>query len=434
MQFPKLTPLQSRLAASLAASAILVIVYLALSFHHFAYAAELDSLLQEDHNHHRLDALLHAKTLEGLDLDDDTNDNDEGHVGYEAEFLGVSRDIIGRAEAGVDALFNNVVNQMDINPGLTHNYVFSKDQVFGNHTDPGEGLPSVLQGRSVKLDEHEAFLPELAESELEEEEDAEIMRERLISRQAQQTVYISINTCRQPTSNGTVSSNPPQLTLYISTSETNQKPGPDSINGLATSPIPLQGGFANYTFNATGDVYIGVFSPELPVNFSGNWHFEIAASIDGLYHNYNGDTPFLFFVDSDINSALFVTDNLTNASSSTELDMQWMDLGTPFTMFAFSQNNTAIKGLENSFCGLRQQATVENLQVTTSMTTRGMGNQPKEQFYVQGLNGSSTYYGYLAMIGNGTKEGPNVPNGAVVGGGGQVWQAMNFTTKAGMSS
>ncbi|OCL12695.1 hypothetical protein AOQ84DRAFT_436826 [Glonium stellatum] len=432
MQFPKLTPLQSRFAASLVASAILVIVYLTLSPHHFAYAAELDSLLQDDHNHHRLDALLHAKLLEELDLDGDEGGSGEEHVGYEAEFIGVSRDIIGRAEAGVDALFNNVVNQMDIDPGLTHNYVFSKEQVFGNHTDPGAGLPSALESRSISLDEHKTFLlepEELAEDEFGEEDEGRYMR-RLASRQAQQTVYISINTCQQPVPNGTVSGDPPQLTLYVSTSESNQKPGPDSTNGLATEPIPLQGGFANYTFNATGDVYIGVSAPTLPSNFSGNWHFEVAASIDGLYYRYNGDTPFLFFVDSDISSALFVTDNLTNANSSPELDQQWLELGTPFTMYAFGQNNTAIKGLENSLCGLRQLASVEKLQVTAGMTTRGMGNKPKEQFYIQGLNGSSTYYGFLAMIGNGTTEGPGVPDGAVVGGGGQVWQAMNFTTKA----
>ena len=51
MQFPKLTPLQSRFAASLLASAILMFIYFSLSNTQFAYAAELDSIIPSDHNH-----------------------------------------------------------------------------------------------------------------------------------------------------------------------------------------------------------------------------------------------------------------------------------------------------------------------------------------------------------------------------------------------
>ncbi|OCK77963.1 hypothetical protein K432DRAFT_332947 [Lepidopterella palustris CBS 459.81] len=424
MQFPKLTPLQSRLAASLIASAILVIVYLSLSPHHFAYAAELDSLLQEDHNHHRLEARLQTDLLEGLDLDDE-----DGPDGYEAEFLGISRSIIGRAAPGVDALTNNMVRLENIIPGSTHNYVFSKEQVMGKHSDPGVGLPSSLQRRNAGLNDHEAFLLELEEENETDEEESDTFGKKLQSRQGQQpTVYISVNTCQQPSPNGTVTSNPPQLTLYVSS--TNPTPGPQSMGDLITPPITFDGGFANHSFATTGDVNIGIFAPPLPTNYTGIWNYELTASIDGFYHNYNGDTSFLYFVDSDSDSGLFVTHNLVDNNSTAELDQQWLELGTPFTMFAFGVNDTAIKGLENSFCGLRQQFTPSQLKVTAGMTTRGSGNKLKGQFYIQGLNASTSYYGFMAMIGNGTLEGINANNTGVVGGGGQIWQPLNFTTKS----
>jgi len=54
-----------------------------------------------------------------------------------------------------------------------------------------------------------------------------------------------------------------------------------------------------------------------------------------------------------------------------------------------------------------------------------LGPYPKQQFYFQGLNRSSSYFGILAMTGNSTASGPGV-----VGGGGRVWQTMSFTTQS----
>ncbi|KAF2811886.1 uncharacterized protein BDZ99DRAFT_461843 [Mytilinidion resinicola] len=429
MQFPKLTPLQSRLAASLIASAILVLVYLFLTPNHFAYAAELDSILQEDHNHHR----LHARVP--TDLLDDLDDYDDAE-GYEAEFMGVSRSIIGRVAAFSDALTNNVVNRMDIDPGLTHNYVFAKAQIMGNHTDKGVGFPSALQlqRRSVKQDESEALIlnqEELGEGELMDEEETEDILKRQNEGPA---VYISVNACRQPSPNGTVSGSPPHLTMYIS--KTNTAPGRDSQKDLVTPPIPFQGGFANYTLNSTGDVYIGVSAPDLPKNYAGNWHFEIAASIDGPYQQYH-DSEFLYPVDADSGSALFITHGLTPNDTMHNVDEEWVKFGPLFTMYAFPQDYQPIKGLEQSFCAIRESFDAASLPVSTGMTRRmtpdlnqTMTSQTKQQFHIEGLNASSTYTAYLAMVGNGTTEGPDVPDGAVVGGGGQVWKAVNFSTKA----
>lgn len=85
--------------------------------------------------------------------------------------------------------------------------------------------------------------------------------------------------------------------------------------------------------------------------------------------------------------------------------------------------------MQKSYCALNQLAQIRKSSnnVEVGMTNRGLGNKPKEQFYITGLNRSSTYYGILAMDGNSTSSG----NG-IIGGGGRVWQPMNFSTKAGM--
>src|SRR5437762_2869642 len=95
MPFPKLSPLQSRLAASLFASVAVLILYLALSSSNLAYALHPDSISLEDHNNERL---LTPYILEG-ELDED--------IRYEAEFYGAERSIIGRVDPDITPLPNN---------------------------------------------------------------------------------------------------------------------------------------------------------------------------------------------------------------------------------------------------------------------------------------------------------------------------------------
>ena len=179
---------------------------------------------------------------------------------------------------------------------------------------------------------------------------------------------------------------------------------------------------------------MAVHAPSLPKDFTGGWNYDIAVSIDDYYHRADNSTPFLYLVDSDTNAALLVTDNLTQAESSSKQYQGWMSLTSPFTMFANNVNQTNQLGLSKSFCGLQNNAQIQAQQadpvgtlshIQMGMITRGLGDKPKQQFYVTNLNGSSTYIGTLAMPGNSSASGPGV-----VGGGGQVWQAMNWTTKA----
>lgn len=402
MHFPKLTPLQSRFAASFLASAVLVILYLTVTSPKLAYAADIDSRIREDHNHPIIGPIL--------DFEQESEIGGVLDSLYEPDFAGFDRSIIGRAPAGVSALSNNAPGQMNIEAGETQNWVFPKEALAGPLSPPTPGLPSLV-----------------------EREFEDTARQELKKRQNSKTLYITLNTCLQPSQNSSGSSPqaPPQLQLYVSQSSSNEKPGPGA-NSDQQEQTAL-GGYAELQIDAESDVFIGVAAPSTST-FSGIWNYEVAASIDAPYHNLDHATN-LYFVDSDSSAALLVTNDTTQAFPNQTTYQEWMALSPPFSIFAHNQNDSSILGLQNSFCGLNNYAQIRQTvagkvtgQVAMSMTNRGIGNKPKEQFYVSGLNRSSTYFGFLAMNGNSTASG-----GGVVGGGGRVWQAMNFTTKIRMS-
>ncbi|ORY10586.1 stretch-activated Ca2+-permeable channel component-domain-containing protein [Clohesyomyces aquaticus] len=437
MKLPKLTPLQSRLLASVIATLLVVVIWISFQPHHFVYAAELNPLPLVDGDQSHFGDSLPPFPVEGhgLELEEEIRDGggDSGEGGaYEPDFAYFDRSLIGRAPDGVDALVNNVKKEMDSNPGKTHNFVLEKSQVQGKKAEPGTGFPSRLEGRGTENTSNgDGFVG------LEDEDD--VMD--VVKRQQGNMVYISVSTCRQPSSNITlITDEPPQLMLYVSTDQRNQKPGPDAKNDLAHEPIPFKSGLATFSVQANSDVYIGVEAPKLTEGWTGNWHYEVAASIDGWYHSYNDTSPFLWLVDTDADSALFISYNLTKENSSEEINDKWAKMDSPFTMYTFDTTRWGMTGagLERSVCGLKEQfqATRANVNVAADMTRRygAGGNRPKAQFHITGLNASTKYVGFLAMEGNGTTDPLNVPGNAVAQAGGRVWKQFFWTTKTADSS
>jgi len=256
------------------------------------------------------------------------------------------------------------------------------------------------------------------------------------------TLYISANTCRQPiwTGPGSQKVGPPQLTLYVANSPNYQSLGPNA-DPAGQKAYPFREGFVNATVpSATGDWYFAVSAPALSSNFTGDWNYEIAASLNAFFHGADPYDPFLFLVDTDVDSALLVTGNLTQADKKSVVYKEWMDMLPPFKLFAVNANLTGpLQGLQNSFCGMQNviqaEHQIESFQnnldgslthVEMGMITRGLGEKPKQQFYVRNLNSSSVYFVYLAIAGNSTASG----NG-VVGGGGFVFAPIPFQTKSG---
>lgn len=417
MLLPKFTALQSRFAASLAASLVLV---LAFSNPHLAYAANADSIAHEDHNHPRLLELLYQSEP----LDASSSENKLEVEDYTPEFAGIDRSIIGRADATIQALGNNAPGKSNISGGQNQYWTFPNKTIWGPFSPQTPGLPSNISKRDTQV-------VRLTENSSDEE-----MVGGLVTRQTSpataRRIFISINTCDQPhASDPNPNGAPPQLELYLSKKSTNQKPDKNTNDGI----VSIDGGCGEYVLDATSDIWFAVSAPQSS-NFGGNYNYELTASIDALYASCDGTSTFnSTVVDSDTTSALLYLSILSNPNTSDPVHQAWMNGPPRFNVYVHNQDDPTVLGLHRSVCGLKNHAQIQgNLQgkntsnVDTDMTARGNGF-PKQEFHVKNLNGSSTYYAIIGIDGNSTSSG-----GGVVGGGGTVWEPINFTTKSGMRS
>ncbi|ETS80359.1 hypothetical protein PFICI_07888 [Pestalotiopsis fici W106-1] len=411
----QLSPLQSRLAASLAASFLLLVVYLFLFSPQFALAAEILS----EHGA-RGDAMdvwalaedMEQATAESLDLRSEM---------YEPDFPLFDRSVIGRAPSGVTSLTNNVKSNQNLDQGSSVRFVFEIASLSSREIDSSEAFE--LRKRQEDPQDTEMFV---AEDEQNVTDLSEIERRATPTK----TLWISANTCMQPdrpAANQTFM-DPPQLTLYVSTSSDNDSPGP------AAPPdnqevLVFDEGAVMYNMTFSEDVYFTITAPNVSDWFTSSlYNVDVAASVDQSYHSYDADTePDLVWVDSDSGAALLRTGNLTN-SSDTELTT------APYTMFAYSQNDATVVGVKRSYCGLKEYAEIGGSQSTTALmstglTRRGQGNSTKQEFFITGLNKSSIYEAILVQE-PGTTGSLNKRDDNVAGGGGVVFRQTEFDTKS----
>ncbi|KPM41617.1 hypothetical protein AK830_g4894 [Neonectria ditissima] len=382
----QLSPLQSRLAASLGASLMIFALYLLLFSPGFASATELPA-----GNTVRSDQPL---ALSGA-LD----------ISYEPDFAAFDRSIIGRAPpAGVTPIYNNGAERTNLDPGETVCYMIEKSTIFGR------GEPT----------------------EDDDDESSELSR-----RAESKVVYVSANTCLQPgvTKDGK-EVEAPQLNLYISTTNDIQCPGPTKDKSRM-QVVEFTEGAVMYSLNATGNVYIGVSAPNITRNYSDVYNYEVAASLDEYYHKYDSQNGSrLLWMDSDSTSVLLVSQNITQNSTDTD---EIMKAELPYDIFMQNNNSPSLDGLRHSVCGLKNKAQLSAIQnepgkgtdrITTVMTTRGPGGFPKQQFYVVGLDSSSSYSGILVKRANGTSSDTKRAETSI-GGGGTVFRATEFQTSSG---
>ncbi|KAJ5927975.1 hypothetical protein N7466_006931 [Penicillium verhagenii] len=316
-------------------------------------------------------------------------------------------DLVRRSVA-ITSLANNNFQDSTIKVGAYQYWYIPKSVVTGEHGVAGKGLPEYID----------------TDGNVVSSEAADELRKRGLLKRASTTVYVALNTCDRPSTNITGAEGLfPQLKVYYSTSSDLKYPGPGQDDSLQNVTTASQG-YVGFELEADSDVYISVVADN-STSYYGSYSYDLAISIDAYFYNVVPDDPFLYFVDSDQSAALLVTNNLTQSNSSSQNYQEWMDLSPPpYTMYAHNLNDTSLSGMTSSFCAVQKHSQVVSNQGNTGMTSRGLGNRPKEQFYILGLNRSSTYVGILGMEGNGSTYG----NG-VVAGGGIVWQPMNFTTK-----
>lgn len=414
MLLPRFTHSQSRLLPFVVAN------YLIHTVSNGAYATEVPAASQVPAVGQ---SILEAPSVVLAQLPD--NGRSDGDEGYAPEFEYFDRSLLGRqdpAEGQQTELKNNEKQEKDIVPQESLFFVLKRGQnrlIRADTTDTG-----ALEARgTVNVSEDESQRGDTAE-------DNEVEK-----RQAGSRVWISANTCRQPNApaNGTAATkNHPQLTLFVSTSPNNQKPGIDSIDGLATPPtgIIFDQGFANFSLQATSDIYIGISAPALEAGWFGSWHFDIAASTDGPYHSYDGNDPFLYMIDTDSDSALFITYNLSTPGTN-DTD-KWKE-NNPFRMYAFEADDvSSVTGIERSLCALQNVSRSTNVTSEISITNKFGGALPKSQFHLQGLKAGKKYNGFLTVQGG--QDVLQLPGGRTVRGGGMVFRQFEYTTKQGMDT
>jgi calcium channel MID1 len=418
---------QSKLFAYIAAACVILTTCSSSWSPVYADAVEIPTAPQHEHLSHFEPSQL--AVADPVHSHDGAADEGQGG-GYAPDFAYFARSLLGRQAEEVGKLKNDEKLDVDIAPETTVYFVLEKSQL--QTRNEAGGMLNALDARSSDTS--------LISGEQEEDgsnssvEEVTRRKETLEARQTTGTrVWVSANTCKQPLpGNNASSTGAPQLSLYVSTSAQNQKPGPSSTENLVTNKtgIPFDGGYISFDVNATSDIYVGISAPKLNENWFGSWHFEIAASTHGSYHSYNRTNPFLFMVDTDSESTLFITYNLTD-SNSPEAIAKWNN-SNPFNMYAFPAGRSPVTGMENSYCALKQSFnSTNNITVETQITTKFGAGYPKSQFNVHNLSNAETYNGYLVVEGN--QDTVDLPGVGRVRAGGKVFQQFNWTTKAGES-
>lgn len=385
----------------------------------------MDSIQPEDHNHEQLVDFPLLDDYHELELSEE----------YESEFFGVDRSIIGRATTQPTGLVNNRVEATNVELGQSFYYVFTNASLWGDKSPATPGLPSqILLDKRQFVRAGDLLYPVQSEEDDYWEEPELKRRQTTTASETNRTLYITVTTCDQPTSNTTTDA-PPQLQLYVSQSANNTNPGPGQDSTLQ-EVITLDGGYALHQVNATGDVYMSIYAQNATEYSTGVYSAQIAASIDAPFHTYwNSTDPNLFLVDSDDFSALLFTDPFITNSTNTTLLEEWLDLTPPYVIFASDASDTSIVGIEKSYCGLQTKAQIQANRpgqtastIVTGMTSIGNLTLPRQQFFVNGLGAGKTYNAMLAMNGNSTSSGQ-----FVVGGGGQVFRQTQFEMLQGKS-
>lgn len=159
-------------------------------------------------------------------------------------------------------------------------------------------------------------------------------------------------------------------------------------------------------------LYIAVRAPE-STNKSATWKYEVGVSQNDLVFQWD-DRSWASLVDTDENSALIVTGNLTGSHLTNYSSMNATK--SKYSLFIYSYDyRDYFKQLNSSWCAIRNgPALFSTSYFESSFTDRGGGLQ--QQFYVPGLNSSTKYIAYLISDFQGTNFG------------GAVYQPFEFET------
>lgn len=207
-------------------------------------------------------------------------------------------------------------------------------------------------------------------------------------------VYISVTICRQPIPKESISDTgqgPDPLVVHVSEKDNKQR-----------KPESFAEGHMSTTLHTKSDVYIDIEAPK-PSDFIGSYSYQVAVSTDNFFHKFN-DQVALRSDTGSTTALLYYAEEIANIDTAN------------YTVFTINADKADLSGLSQSYCALERAGKIANVETSST--------KPREQFSITGLNRSSNYMGVLA-----TSNTTNFGNG-IVGGGGTVWKAEPFKTKA----
>ncbi|KAI2643673.1 stretch-activated Ca2+-permeable channel component-domain-containing protein [Xylaria nigripes] len=403
----QLSPLQSRLAASAVASCLLIILYVLLFAPRYASAAEL------------------VETPIGINSDDSHTSEGVGNSpvdlahSYEPDFFLFDRSMIGRVSEVTIPVLVDTLYKSNIQSGSTIVYMVDLASVSGRSAQP-PGTPFELWRR---LDGAQNVVGDEGNGVNELKLDVgKASRDG-----SSKTLYISANTCNQPDriSPDQITVDPPQLTLFVSTSRENTSPGPGKGQDTQET-IVFDEGAVMFNISLEHDVYFSISAPQFSDKdfaASSPYNYEMKASLDGYHYAYDAENgPNLYWVDSDASSALLTTRSLSS-------DLQQTISTPPYQVFVQNAGNLGINGIRKSYCGLSQYAQIRPLhegagQITIDLR-RGVDNLTMEEFYLSGLNASTNYTGIIVdTSSNLQKRQDGGTNSGII-----VFDGVEFSTK-----
>ncbi|KAM3443460.1 hypothetical protein NHJ13734_001870 [Beauveria thailandica] len=392
--------LQSRLATSLLATLFTILYTLAFSPAAFATLSpsNADSNALDGHN---------------LDLGDT----------YEPSFAPFDSSYLGKRASVIGSLVNNIPAKSNLRPGEAACFQLSKTTLSGGSQGGG------TNARGLDLQTAEAAINSSSEASI------------LVRDESQNaSIFLSANTCLQPhrvPGDDKADIEPPQLTLLISNSS--QVGCPDmSMQGTANIQTKaFDSGAVMFNMNYIDKLYITVQAPNISSSYEGVYFFELAASTQDYYHRYVNKDGQLLWLDSDASSALLVSKNFTTDADEAK---QILEQGMQYQFYIDNELYPRLHGVRHSKCGLQTSAQIYatpngtgnlNQLVHMTMTTRGPGGFPKQQFFVTSLNDTTEYRGFIIKVPNanpGKRDGEGI-----VGGGGTVFASTTFNTVSGTS-
>ncbi|OAA66267.1 calcium channel subunit Mid1 [Cordyceps fumosorosea ARSEF 2679] len=360
-------------------------------------------------------ANIGSTNLDGYKLDLDLGDT------YEPSFAPFDSSYLGKRANVIGPLVNNVPSTSNLKPGEAACYQIKK-------TIATDSQASGTNARRFDLAVEAATNSSAGAG--------------ILARQDSQklSIFLSANTCLQPwrvPGADKADMEPPQLTLLISNSSQLGCPDLSMQDTPNIQKQTFEGGAVMFSTNMTEDLFISVQAPNVSSSYQGGYFFELAASTQDYYHRYVGKEGQLLWLDSDASSALLVSKNLTiNMDESKRI----MEQGMQYQFYIDNELFPRLLGIEHSTCGLKTNAQIYatpngtgnlNQLVHMTMTTRGPGGFPKQQFFITGLNDTTEYRGIIVQTPNATvakRDGEGI-----VGGGGTVFTSTAFNTVSGTS-